>query len=105
MVDRAGQQLGNYSLLRLLGSGGFADVYLGEHIYLKRQVAIKVLHLHLVQDEFKGFLQEAQTIARLNHPNIVSVSDFGIDGTPYLVMDYMPHGSLRNRYPLGTAVP
>ncbi len=106
MADRSGQHLGNYRLLRRLGSGGFAEVYLAEHIYLKRQVAVKVLHLELAQQEFPGFLQEAQVLARLKHPNIISVSDFGIeDNIPFLVMDYFPRGSLREYHPPGTTVP
>ena len=53
MADlHVGQQLGNYRLLRLLGQGGFADVYLGEHLYLKTLAAIKVLHTHLASDDF-----------------------------------------------------
>ncbi len=51
MADRSSQQLGNYGLLPLLGNGSFADVYLGEHVYLKTRAAIKVLHTHLVQQE------------------------------------------------------
>ncbi len=43
MLDRVGQQLGNYRLLQPIGQGGFADVYLGEHVYLNTQAAIKVL--------------------------------------------------------------
>jgi hypothetical protein len=104
MADRVGQQLGNYRLVRLLGSGGFADVYQGEHVYLNRAVAVKVLHVHLVQQEFPGFLQEAQTIARLTHPHIIPVLDFGIDGTPFLVMEYLPLGSLRERHRPGTPI-
>ena len=106
MVDRVGQQLGNYRLLRLLGQGGFAEVYLGEHLYLKTQAAIKVLHAQIVDDNSESFIAEARTIASLVHPHIVRVLDFGIEQTiPFLVMDYAPHGTLRRRYPNGTLLP
>lgn len=65
MADQIGQQFGNYQLTRLLGSGGFANVYLGEHIYLKTQAAIKVLQTKMKPNEFQNFLTEAQTIATL----------------------------------------
>jgi len=57
MVDRVGQQLGNYRLLRLLGQGGQASVYLGEHLYLKSQAALKVRHTVLTEEEQTVFLQ------------------------------------------------
>jgi serine/threonine protein kinase len=63
--DRLGQQLGNYRLIRLLGQRSFADVYLGEHIYLKTPAAIKILQMRLVRDDMQGFLNEARTIASL----------------------------------------
>src|SRR5256885_506907 len=53
MGDRVGKQLGNYRLIRLLGKGGFAEVYLGEHIYLNTQAAIKVLSTHLTDNELE----------------------------------------------------
>lgn len=106
MQTNAGQQIGNYQLLRLLGRGGFANVYLGEHIYLKTQAAIKVLQLQLGDDERDQFLKEARTIAHLIHPHIIRVLDFGVqDYTPYLVMDYAPNGTLRQRHALGTRLP
>ncbi|GAC1349993.1 MAG: hypothetical protein NVSMB27_28310 [Ktedonobacteraceae bacterium] len=106
MIERLGQQFGNYRLRRLLGRGGFAEVYLGEHIYLQTQAAIKVLHLRLAQSELKDFLQEARTVAHLEHPHIVKVLDFGLEGSiPFLVMNYAPNGSLRQRHPRGTVLP
>lgn len=106
MVDRVGQQLGNYRLIRLLGQGGFADVYLGEHIYLKTPAAIKLLQTRLAQDDLQVFLKEARAIANLVHPNIVRVLEFGVEKeTPFLVMDYASNGTLRHRHPKGSHVP
>src|SRR5437763_5102189 len=103
MTDRVGQQLGNYRLVRLLGRGGFAEVYLGEHIHLNTQAAVKVLYTYLASDELEKFRDEARTIARLEHPHIVRVLDFGVeDDVPFLVMNYEAHGTLRQRYPRGT---
>jgi serine/threonine protein kinase len=106
VADRLGQQFGNYRLVALLGQGGYAEVYLGQHVRLDLQAAIKVLHTHLTGSEAEHFQQEAQTIARLGHPSIVRVFDFDVqDGVPFLVMDYAPNGSLRQRYPKGSLVP
>src|SRR5947209_14887132 len=106
MTDRIRQQLGNYQLIRLLGEGGFAEVYLGEHIHLGTQAAIKLLHTQLISDYVDKFRTEARTIARLLHPNIVRVLEFGIEGkTPYLVMDYAPKGTLRQLHPKGQILP
>jgi serine/threonine protein kinase len=103
MTEYTGKQIGNYRILRLLGSGGFADVYLGEHVYLHTQAAVKILNTRLAPDSLTNFQQEAQTIASLDHPNIVRVLDFGIqDQTPFLVMAYAPNGTLRQHHPTGT---
>ena len=102
MANRVGQQFGNYLLTRLLGHGGFAEVYLAEHIHLNTQAAIKVLHTRLESHDLEQFRIEARTIARLKHPHIVRVLEFGVeDGIPFLVMDYVPNGSLRQRHPDG----
>src|SRR5215470_7503375 len=107
MADRVGQHPGNYRLNRLLGTGGFAEVYLGEHLYLKTPAAIKLLQTKVAKEEdLQAFLTEAQTIAQLVHPHIVRVLDFGVDGhIPFLVMDYAPGGTLRQRHPKGTRLP
>ncbi len=103
MADRVGQKLGNYRLIRLLGKGGFAEVYLGEHVFLNTPVAVKVLHAQLSREDMEKFLNEARTIARLMHPHIVRVTDFGVEGeTPFLVMDYAPNGTLHQRHPTGS---
>ncbi len=104
--DLVGQQLGNYRLIRLLGQGGFARVYLGENIYIGTQAAIKVLLTQIELSEMERFRDEARTIARLRHPHIVQLIDFGIHTTtPYLVMSYAPHGHLRTLHPSGRALP
>src|SRR5215469_11779110 len=106
MSDRIPEQIGNYRIMRLIDRGGFAHVYLGEHIYLATQVAFKVLTTQLTAGDRNGFLREARTIAHLGHPHIVRVLDFGIHHEiPFLVMDYAPNGSLRQRYPKGTRLP
>ena len=106
MQDHVGQQLGNYHLIRLLGRGGSAHVYLGEHIYLKTQVAIKILQERMETRDVESFLKEAQMVAALKHPHILRVLDFGMKGdTPFLVMEYAPGGTLRQKHPLGSMVP
>ncbi|MBV9230732.1 MAG: protein kinase, partial [Chloroflexi bacterium] len=106
MIEAIGQQFGPYRLLRLLGTGNFASVYLGEHQYLERPAAIKVLRVRMGQEADAPFRREARTIAHLDHPHIVRVYDFGIqEQTPFLVMEYTPNGSLRTRHPKGTCLP
>ncbi|HEX6777475.1 MAG TPA: serine/threonine-protein kinase [Ktedonobacterales bacterium] len=106
MAHRVGQPLGNYMLIRLLGKGGFAEVYLAEHRLLKMQAAIKVLGLRLTNEGLQRFRVEAQHIASLAHPNIVRLLEFSTDqNIPYLVMEYAPNGTLRQRHPEGSRVP
>lgn len=101
-----GREFGNYRLLHLLGEGGFSEVYLGEHLLLGTQAAIKVLHTRLTDEEFERFRHEALTIIEMGHPNMVRVLDFGMeDRVPFIVMSYAPNGSLRERYPAGTRLP
>lgn len=105
MEDRLGQQLGNYRLVRLLGKGGFAEVYLGEHIHLNTEAAIKILSTQLASEDMDAFRREAHTIARLKHLHIVRLLEFGVEeGTPYLVMEYAPNGTLRQRHAKGESL-
>ena len=106
MANLVGQQLGNYRLLQLLGQGSFAEVYMGEHLHLNTPAAIKVLHARFTDEFSERFYTEARTIARLAHPNIVRVLDFDVENCcPFLVMEYAPNGTLRQRHPKGTKVP
>jgi len=106
MMERVEQRMGNYRLLQLLGKGAFADVYLGEHLYLNSPVTIKVLRARLDSPTLKDFLTEARHISHLVHPHIIRVFDFGLEAeAPFLVMDYAPYGNLRQLYPPGTVVP
>lgn len=105
-TNMVGQRLGKYKLIRLLGEGGFARVYLGEHEHLQTQAAIKVLR-SLTPEKIDEFKAEARTIARLTHPNIVRVLDFDVElphNIPFLVMAYA-RGTLRQRHPRGSLVP
>src|ERR1700726_1264076 len=92
LIDR------RYKVLSRLGSGGMADVFLGEDEQLGRKVAIKLLHRRFAEDPgfVERFRREAQAAAGLQHPNIVSVYDRGsFDGTYYIAMEYVPGRSLK----------
>lgn len=98
------KQLGNYHNLQLLGRGGLADVFLGEHIYLRSKAAIKVLRADLT--DTNALLEEARIAVELIHPNIVRILDYGIeDATPYIVMAHAPRGSIHAYYPVGSRLP
>ena len=91
---------GRYRILRKLGSGGMANVYLAEDEELGRRVAIKILNDRHASDEsfVERFRREAKNAAGLSHPNIVSVYDRGeAEGTYYIAMEYLEGRSLKDR--------
>ena len=93
-----------YSIVRALGGGGMAQVYLAHDEILDRDVALKVLREHLAEDEefTERFKREALSAAALSHPNIVSVYDRGQEaGTSYIAMEYVPGGTLKERISRG----
>jgi serine/threonine protein kinase len=101
MADREGQQFGNYRLHRLLGRGAFTEVYLGEHLYMERLAAIKIPLFS--EGTCESFRDQARILARLHHPHIVDIYECGIENeTPYLVLEYIPNGTLRQRHLQGT---
>src|SRR6266568_3633523 len=101
-----GKQFSHYRILQLIGRGGMGEVYLAEDVQILRQVAVKVIRLETVQPDdeaiapvLRQFLREATTIARLDHPTILPLYDYGetmIDGAhvAYLIIPYRPEGSL-----------
>src|SRR4051812_47627029 len=100
MADQVGRVLdARYRLLAPIGAGGSAAVYSADDVRLRRRVAVKILHAELADDErfLRRFRAEAQAVAALRHPNILSVFDWGEeDGNPFLVMELLGGGSLRN---------
>ena len=99
-LARLGTSVGNYRLDKILGRGGMGTVYAGEHVYIKKPVAVKVLHPQFAKypDAVNRFLREARAASSINHPNIVDVTDFGVlgDGLVYFVMEYLEGKSLED---------
>src|SRR5512137_1564554 len=103
MGNLIGQSLGRYHILEQLGEGGMATVYKAYDTRLERDVAVKVIRVDqfapaVLERILKRFEREAKALARLSHPNIVHVNDFGEhEGVPYLVMDYLSGGTLKEK--------
>ena len=112
MAVVAGQSFGNFQVVRLLGEGGFGEVYEAENPFLQRRAAIKVLHTGMVQDPelVRRFLNEARAASAIRHPNIIDVFDAGVtpEGEPYILMEFLDGDSLqkilleRGRIPMRT---
>src|SRR4249919_4148777 len=91
---------GRYRLEAKLGSGGMSTVYLARDTTLYRDVAVKVMHREMSEqeDQLERFRQEARAVAKLSHPNVVSVIDAGEDGGhPYIVFEYVEGETLKQR--------
>jgi serine/threonine protein kinase len=90
---------GRYRLCTMLGKGGMATVFVADDVRLKRKVAIKLALSHIAEDPWQRamFLREAESMARLRHPNVIEVYDVGgIDSSPYLVMPYQDGADLES---------
>jgi serine/threonine protein kinase len=109
MAGFIGQNLGRYQILEQLGEGGMATVYKAYDTRLDREVAIKVIRRDAFPPDqmdmlLKRFERESKSLAKLSHPNIVGVMDYGeFEGSPYLVMEYLSGGTLKER--LGKPLP
>lgn len=99
---------GRYRLEAKLGSGGMSTVYLARDQTLDRPVAVKVMHREMSEqaDQLERFRQEARSVAKLSHPNVVSVIDAGEDGGfPYIVFEYVEGETLKQRIARDGALP
>jgi serine/threonine protein kinase/WD40 repeat protein len=97
-MDLAGKTFHHYQILERVGHGGMAEVYKAYHATLDCFVAVKILHPHLAAQEsfLRRFHQEARVIAKLHHPNIMSVQDFGAEADfVYMVMEFIEGPSLQ----------
>lgn len=106
-TDLVGTVLGDrYEILELIGDGAMGQVYKAKHRLLKRIVAVKMMHPNLVSGAaaLKRFQKEAELASALNHPNILTVYDFGVTdgGVPYLVMAFLEGTSLAEQIAGGT---
>ncbi len=109
MPNRVGQQLSQYYLTRLLGRSAIAELYLAEHTVHGTEAAVKVLQVDLSAAELESFLRAARTLPNLVHSNVLQVIEVGLSREaarfPFLVMEYTPNGSLRQRHPVGSQLP
>ncbi len=95
-----GFRLGPYKILNPIGAGGMAQVYLAEHVWLRRQVALKVLPARYALDpaDVQRFYREARAVAALDHPNIIRAHDVACDkDTHFLVLEYVDGQSLADK--------
>ncbi len=98
-ADFTGRTFGSYKLVAQLGRGGMATVYRGYQESIDRSVAVKVLPREYMPDPnfAERFVAEARTLAKLVHPSIMPLYDFGMAEVPYIIMPFMAHGTLADR--------
>jgi serine/threonine protein kinase len=94
-----------YQLLESLGKGGYAEVHLARPLFSDQPVAIKMPNMLIPREYYTSFVSEARMIARLNHPNVIRLLDSIHEPIPYMVLEYHPNGTLRDRHPHGSIVP
>lgn len=103
---RAGDRIGRFELLHELGRGGFGVVYTARDTELGRLVAVKVARPRADPDRMDRFRQEAEAVARLNHPNVVTIHDAGeSDGAPFVVLELLDGETLARRLDRGSLAP
>lgn len=101
MQEMTGRQIGQYLVMRRLGTGGMAVVYQAKDLQTGQVVAIKLIRTEAIPAEqhqrlLQRFARECSAMARLSHPHIVAVHDYGeAGGVPYMVMDYLPGETLK----------
>jgi eukaryotic-like serine/threonine-protein kinase len=98
-----GSRLGTYEILEPLGQGGMGAVYRAHDSRLQRDVALKLVHPHLLDEHYlERFRREARVLAALGHPNVASVYELGeADGTAFIVMEFVPGETLADRLVTG----
>jgi serine/threonine protein kinase len=98
MSDLIGRTLGHYRIVEKIGAGGMGEVYRAHDERLDRDVAVKVLHASVAQDadRLARFEREAKAVAKLDHPNILAIHDFGTDAVvTYAVTELLDAQNLR----------
>jgi eukaryotic-like serine/threonine-protein kinase len=99
MPITSGSRLGTYEILEPLGQGGMGQVFRARDTRLQREVAVKLVHPHLLDSSHaERFQREARALAALGHPNVASVYEFGeVDGLTFIVMEFVPGETLADR--------
>jgi serine/threonine protein kinase len=107
--DRPPPEVPGFEILRLIGKGGMGEVYVAQQTTLRRLVALKFIGLEggpTPEEKEARFRREAEIMARVSHPNVLAVFDYGVaEGRPYLVLEYVEGGDLRRRLRPGEPLP